>query len=414
MAGGLTTLFLCGDVMPGRGVDQILPYPGDPELREEYLDDARTYVRLAERANGPIPYPVSFSWPWGDALEVLGAMAPDVRVINLETSVTRSADFAPGKAVHYRMSPQNLPCVTAIRPDACALANNHVLDFGRTGLAETLGALAGAGLSAVGAGPDAARARQPAVVPVPGGGRAVIFSCGAVSSGIPAGWAATASRPGVDLLPDLSGAAADEVIARASAARQPGDVVVVSIHWGSNWGYDVDRDQARFAHRLINGGVDVIHGHSSHHPRPIESYRGKLILYGCGDCVDDYEGISGSQAYRDDLRLLYFASVGRTRGNWPPCAWCLCKPGRCGCTGPGPPTASGSRPFLGRSAVLSGHGSPVSPAARSSCASDARSKSPAPDGEKGPAATRHCDPIQPLRPLVLGAACKRADWEHGC
>ena len=310
MAGGLTTLFLCGDVMPGRGVDQILPYPGDPELREEYLDDARTYVRLAERANGPIPYPVSFSWPWGDALEVLGAMAPDVRVINLETSVTRSADFAPGKAVHYRMSPQNLPCVTAIRPDACALANNHVLDFGRSGLAETLGALAGAGLPAAGAGPDAARARQPAVVPVPGGGRAVIFSCGAVSSGIPAGWAATATQPGVDLLPGLSGAAADEVIARASAARQPGDVVVASIHWGSNWGYDVGRDQARFAHRLINGGVDVIHGHSSHHPRPIETYRGKLILYGCGDCVDDYEGISGSpKAYRDDLRLLYFASV---------------------------------------------------------------------------------------------------------
>ena len=161
-AGGLTTMFLCGDVMPGRGVDQILPYPGDPELREEYLDDARTYVRLAERANGPIPYPVSFSWPWGDALEVLAATAPDVRVINLETSVTRSADFAPDKAVHYRMSPQNLACVTAIRPDACALANNHVLDFGRTGLAETLGVLAGAGLSAVGARPDAATHGSPA------------------------------------------------------------------------------------------------------------------------------------------------------------------------------------------------------------------------------------------------------------
>ena len=138
----------------------------------------------------------------------------------------------------------------------------------------------------------------------------MIFSCGTASSGIPAGWAATATRPGVDLLPDLSGAAADAVIARASAARQPGDVVVISIHWGSNWGYDVDRDQARFAHRLINGGVDLIHGHSSHHPRPIETYRGKLILYGCGDCVDDYEGISGSpKAYRDALRLLYFASV---------------------------------------------------------------------------------------------------------
>ena len=49
--------------------------------------------------------------------------------------------------------------------------------------------------------------------------------------------------------------------------------------------------QIRFAHRLIDAGVDVVHGHSSHHPRPIEVYRGKLILYGCGDTIDDYEGI---------------------------------------------------------------------------------------------------------------------------
>ena len=226
-------------------------------------------------------------------------------MINLETSVTRSADFAPGKPVHYRMSPENLPAVTVARPDACALANNHVLDFGRTGLRETLDALAGAGLAAAGAGRDAAEARQPVAVPVPGGGRAVIFACGAASSGIPLGWAATVTRPGVDLLPGLSGAAADDVIARVQAVRQPGDVVIVSIHWGSNWGYGVDEDQVRFARRLIDGGADVIHGHSSHHPRPVEVYRGRLILYGCGDCIDDYEGISGHEEFRDDLRLLY-------------------------------------------------------------------------------------------------------------
>jgi poly-gamma-glutamate capsule biosynthesis protein CapA/YwtB (metallophosphatase superfamily) len=309
MAGGQVTLFLCGDVMPGRGVDQILPHPGDPELREAYVDDARTYVRLAERVNGPIPRPVGFDWPWGDARGVLDEMAPDVRVINLETSVTRSADFAPGKAVHYRMSPANLACVAVIRPDACALANNHVLDFGPAGLTETLDVLAGAGLRAVGAGRDAARARHPAAVPLPGGRRAVIFACGTASSGIPARWAAAASRPGVDFLPGLGGAAADQVIARVGAARQPGDIAVVSIHWGSNWGYDIGEDQARFARRLIDGGVDLIHGHSSHHPRPVEVYRGKLILYGCGDCIDDYEGVTGYEAYRDDLRLLFFASV---------------------------------------------------------------------------------------------------------
>ena len=68
-------------------------------------------------------------------------------------------------------------------------------------------------------------------------------------------------------------------------------------------------DQVRFAHRLIGGGVDLVHGHSSHHPRPVEVFGGKLVLYGCGDCIDDYEGITGYEEYRDDLRLLYFASL---------------------------------------------------------------------------------------------------------
>ena len=222
MADGLMTLFLCGDVMLGRGVDQILPHPGDPELRESYANDARAYVRLAERASGPIARPAAFSWPWGAALQVIDDMAPDARVINLETSITRSADFAPGKAVHYRMSPDNLPCLTVVRPDACALANNHVLDLGRAGLTETLDALASAGLRAVGAGRDATGARQPAAVPVPGGRRAVIFSCGTASSGIPPGWAATGTLPGVNFLPDLSGAAADDVIARVQAVKHCG------------------------------------------------------------------------------------------------------------------------------------------------------------------------------------------------
>src|SRR2546421_261288 len=266
-------------------------------------------ARRGQAGRLPIPRRAGFSWPWGDALRMLDDLAPDVRVINLETSITRSAGFAPGKALHYRMSPGNVACVAAARPDACALANNHVLDFGRRGLQDTLDALSGAGLRAVGAGRDAGEARRPAAVPVPGGKRAVIFSCGTGSSGIPASWAAAPARPGIDLLPDLSGATADDITGRARAAKRPGDVVVVSIHWGSNWGYDLDPDQVRFAHRLVDGGVDLIHGHSSHHPRPVEVFGGKLVLYGCGGCIDDYEGITGHEEYRDDLRLLYFVSL---------------------------------------------------------------------------------------------------------
>jgi poly-gamma-glutamate synthesis protein (capsule biosynthesis protein) len=259
-------------------------------------------------ANGPIPRPVDPEWPWGEALAVLDEQAPEARVVNLETSVTSSSDFAPGKAVHYRMHPANLPALLAVRPDACVLANNHVLDFGRRGLAETLDVLSTAGLRPVGAGRDAAAAWRPAVLPA-GDGRVVLLSVGSPSSGIPSSWAATADVSGVAYLSELSQPAADRVLAAALEPARPGDLVVVSIHWGSNWGHAVHRDQRRFAHRLIDGGVHVVHGHSSHHPRAIELYRGRLVLYGCGDLVDDYEGISGEQEYRPDLRLLYVVTV---------------------------------------------------------------------------------------------------------
>lgn len=307
-------LFLCGDVMLGRGVDQILPHPGDPRLHESYVRDARGYVELAEAVSGPVPEPVEVDWPWGDSVPVLRELAPVVRVVNLETAVTRSPDFVPGKAVHYRMSPENLDCLQAGEPDVCALANNHVLDFGARGLEETLTELSRAGLRQAGAGLDVEAAQRPAVVEVPGGARLVVHGLGTESSGIPPSWGATRDRPGVSWLPDLSDGCADDVVGRVKAGRADGDVVVASIHWGTNWGYDVSGDQVRFAHRLVDGGVDLVHGHSSHHPRPVEVYRGKLVLYGCGDFIDDYEGISGHASYRPDLRVMYLPSVDPATG----------------------------------------------------------------------------------------------------
>ena len=299
-------LCLTGDVMTGRGVDQILPAPGDPRLWERYVDSARTYVELAEAASEKIPAPVDFAWPWGDALQVMDQIGPDLRVINLETSITTSDDAAPGKAVHYRMHPGNLGCLTAARPDACALANNHVLDLGSRGLEETLDALAGAGLAAAGAGRDKEEAWRPLELRA-GDRRVLLWSVGAACSGVPSTWSAGAERPGVAYIGDLSPADAADLCDRVRLTKRPGDIAVVSVHWGSNWGYAVPRAQVRFAHWLIDSGVDVVHGHSSHHPRPVEVYRGRLVLYGCGDLVNDYEGISGHEQYRSDLRLLYFA-----------------------------------------------------------------------------------------------------------
>lgn len=302
-------LFLCGDVMPGRGIDQVLPRPCDPILHESYVHSALDYVRLAEEANGAMPRPVAPSYIWGAAIDELKHTRPDVRIINLETAITRSENFAP-KGINYRMSPENADCLTAAAIDCCVLANNHVLDWGRAGLLDTLTTLERLQIKAAGAGRNLAEASAPAALPIAGKGRVLVFSFAVVTSGTPRSWAATLDAPGVNLLTDLSEAAAVRICEQIARQRQPDDVTVVSMHWGPNWGYDIPDAQRRFAHALIeHADISVIHGHSSHHAKGIEVYRDRLILYGCGDFLNDYEGIQGYEDYRGDLALMYFVDI---------------------------------------------------------------------------------------------------------
>jgi poly-gamma-glutamate synthesis protein (capsule biosynthesis protein) len=311
----MTRLFLTGDVMTGRGVDQVLPSPGDPRLREAWVRDARDYVKLAEQRNGPIPRRADPGYPWGVALGTLAERAPDVRIVNLETSVTTCDDYWPGKGIHYRMHPANVGCLLAAGLDCCVLANNHMLDFGHGGLAETIATLSGAGIAVAGAGRDAGEARAPAILPARAGGRVLVFAMGSESSGIPAAWAAGPQRAGVDLLPEPCARSAQAVAERIAPLRRDDDIVLVSIHWGGNWGYGVSDAERAFAHALIDSSVvDCVHGHSSHHPRGLEVHRDRLIIYGCGDFVNDYEGISGYEEYHGDLALMYFADMEADTG----------------------------------------------------------------------------------------------------
>lgn len=301
--------------MTGRGIDQVMPHPSDPEIHESYVKDARRYVALAEEANGPIPRPVDFSYIWGEALEILDRMAPDVRIVNLETAVTRSDDHWPGKGINYRMHPRNVPCLSAAGIDCWALANNHILDWGYPGLSETLATLKAAGLRFAGAGRDLQEAGAPVILELPGKGRVIVLSCGTVSSGIAPEWAATAEKAGVFFLESLLDGGVESIARGVAEVKQDRDIVVVSIHWGANWGYRLPRSHQDFAHRLIDeAGVDVIHGHSSHHPLGIEIYRGRPILYGCGDLLNDYEGIGGYEQFRGDLSLMYLPALDPTTG----------------------------------------------------------------------------------------------------
>jgi poly-gamma-glutamate capsule biosynthesis protein CapA/YwtB (metallophosphatase superfamily) len=306
---GTVTLFFGGDVMSGRGIDQILPHPGDPRLYEPYMKSARGYVQLAEAANGPVPPHVDYSYPWGEALAELDRRSPAARIVNLETAVTARGMPWPDKGIHYRMQPANLPCLLAAGINICSLANNHVLDWAAEGLADTLAVLRGAGIQTAGAGSEELEAARPAVLKLARPGRVLVYAWGTTSAGVPADWAAGSRRPGVNFLSDLSSASAARIASVLRQAKRPADLVVASLHWGSNWGYAIPAEHRSFARALIDqAGVDVVFGHSSHHPRGIEVYRGRPIFYGCGDLINDYEGIGGYEMFRSDLALLYFPS----------------------------------------------------------------------------------------------------------
>jgi poly-gamma-glutamate synthesis protein (capsule biosynthesis protein) len=309
------TLFLCGDVMLGRGIDQILPTPGDPRIHESYAASALDYVALAEARHGPMPRPADLAYVWGDALAELERVAPDVKVINLETAITTCDDYWD-KGINYRMHPANVPCLAAARIDCCVLANNHVLDWGYAGLAETLETLRSAGIKSAGAGRNAAEASAPAVMETANDGRVAVFAYGLTTSGIPRRWAASPGEPGVNLLPDLAADTVRSIAHQVRAVKRPRTVTVASLHWGANWGHRVPGSQRAFAHRLIDeAGIDIVHGHSSHHPKAIEIHAGRPILYGCGDFLDDYEGIGGYEEFRAELGLMFFPRVDLGTGS---------------------------------------------------------------------------------------------------
>lgn len=307
-------LFLSGDVMTGRGIDQVLPNSVDPILYEAYVKDARDYVLLAERENGKIARPVDYKYIWGDALRLWEQNAPDLRIINLETSITTSDKAWPGKGIHYRMHPENVKVFTAAGMDHVSLANNHILDWGRQGLEETMQTLKASKISFSGAGKNDKDAARASILQTQNG-RILVLSYGMPNSGIFQSWAAETDQSGLNFLPGMSQKDFARIKEDIEQQKHQGDLVLLSIHWGGNWGYDISQRQREFAHQLIDkANVDIIFGHSSHHPMGMEVYQNKLIIYGAGDFINDYEGISGHTQYRSELSLMYFPEIEARTG----------------------------------------------------------------------------------------------------
>ena len=308
-------LLLGGDVMLGRGIDQLMPQHCDPALHEAVARDARDYLALAEERIGPIASPFSPERVWGESLSWIQGLNPELRIVNLETAITNGGQPWQGKGVNFRMHPANISTLQAAGINACSLANNHCLDWGFNGLADTLRALDQAGIASSGAGLNPHRAQRPARLPLADGVQLLLFAWAFSSSGVPPAWAAQPNRPGVALVSTIDSASVKWLCRCITRQRQPGDRVVVSLHWGANWVPVVPEQHRWLARQLIElAGVDVVYGHSAHHALPLEIHQGRLILYGCGDLINDYEGLPPHFPWRSDLVCLYGLELQRQSG----------------------------------------------------------------------------------------------------
>ena len=324
------TFAFTGDFMIGRGIDAIFPHHADGRLYEGYVHHANQYVELAERINGPISRSdikmLGSSYIWGDILEDITKSPPHCFVVNLETALTLSQDPYP-KGINYKCHPHNVDFLKIAGIDIATIANNHVLDWKEKGLIETLDTLKMANILYAGAGKNSNEAKKPAVKSIEvdgleGGLQACVIAIGLPSAGVPKEWDSEYTGGyGVHYIDRLDNITAAQVMDRFdlpdNAFAGSKQIKVVSIHWGPNWQWGIPSDHRSFAHSLVNQGADVVVGHSSHHIKGMEVYKGKFISYGLGDFLNDYEGIVGQgyEAFRDDLSCLYLPKLDAQSGN---------------------------------------------------------------------------------------------------
>ena len=249
-----------GDVMLGRGVNEFLQ-----KLPPEYV--------------------------WGDMLEEIKSQ--DLRMINLECALTKYEKTLP-KVFHFKSDPQHIESLKKAHIDVVTLANNHTLDFCFEGLKDTLDSLKKEHIHFVGAGEDESKAYAPLIFSK-SGLKIAVLGC---TDNEPS-WRATKDRPGVAYINLQEISAIEDHIRKIKSEV---DLLIVSLHVGPNMHEVPFEEYVMAAHKLIDNGVHIIHGHSSHIFQGIEVYKGGLIMYDTGDFIDDY---AVDPFLRNDLSLFF-------------------------------------------------------------------------------------------------------------
>jgi len=236
-----------------------------------------------------------YKYPLGNIIPLLHKT--DLNIVNLETTLTKHMLRIP-KVFNFRAEPDRVQTLKEGRIDIVSLANNHSKDFGDIGLLETIATLDSAGIQHVGAGATLTEAKKPFVVQKNG----ITIGVIGYTDNEPS-WKAEKNKPGTNFIE------VDEIESVKKdirTLRTQVDILIVTLHWGPNMQTVPSQKFVDFAHQLVDAGVDIIHGHSSHVFQGVEVYKNSLIMYDTGDLVDDYHV---TPELRNDRSFLFLVTA---------------------------------------------------------------------------------------------------------
>jgi len=216
----------------------------------------------------------------GDPATAFGPIASvlrsaDFTALNLETSVTGRGVPQP-KNYHFRTTPLAFTALRDAGVDIVTMANNHVLDYGPVGLADTLEAARTARFPYVGIGVNAAAAWAPYVTTIKGMTIAIVGVSQVAE--LAASWVATSTRPGEANAIDLS-----QTLAAVRAARRLASTVIVFMHWGTEGDACPDQAQLSLAPQLAAAGASIIIGAHAHMLQGSGWLGHTFVAYGMGN-----------------------------------------------------------------------------------------------------------------------------------
>ncbi|GHH71473.1 lipoprotein [Streptomyces sulfonofaciens] len=239
----------------------------------------------------------------------------DLAICHMETVYGANGEYTGYPA--FKSPPEVAAGLRATGYDACSTASNHTLDDGAEGVRRTLDALDQAGVRHTGSARTAAEAGAPSWLPAGGAKVAhLAYTYGTNDVPLPAG------RPWTVNLIDR-----DRIVGDARAARRAGaDVVVVSMHWGTEWQDEPDERQLTLARELTAArtagrpDIDLILGTHAHVPQAYEKVSGTWVVYGMGDQIAgdmvNHAGRPDPRGNESTLARFTFAPPERSGDRW--------------------------------------------------------------------------------------------------